>query len=633
LQQEAEGNPRLSQTLWEIDYIQRPASVGEFLDNAELMGAIGRSIYPKIRSELEYVLDPTQGISEWVASGAIGTGKTTAAIMAQLYKVYELSLMRNPQRYYGIIEGSRIVFALFNIYKYLAQDTAVAKLKAWLKESPYFQRMRKDVRAKDNYWGLANNLGFVIGADAIHALGQDVFGGLLDEADFGREKSMTSEEKGQVESTYTGVRERIYSRFMRPDGRIPGLLCIVSSARDQSDFVERHLERTQNEPGTYVSRWSRWDVKPEIMERARSYFFVYVGDATTRSRILNEGEVAPLGAQIVKVPDQFRRSFEMDVEQSLRDVAGVATYGFSTFLPQREVLQHAVDESIPRRNPWRVVPSRHDRTIDVVRLGLESDLDLGSLFRIDDVCHLRNPVNRVYEPYYHAHMPRYIHVDLAATTDRAGLAMGGTSSIVQVPRVDPDGNPYKVDEVHIWIDFVVALEAPQSDEIDFGKVEQFLFYLRDVCQFPIAGVSYDSWQSRGSLQQLVKSGFEIKTLSVDKDMGPYTLLRAALLEHRIDLPPYPLFVRELGQVQKYRRGKKDVVDHPPRGSKDSADAVAGVAWWCAESKDSVAVADYLAAARDPLPDVEQPDEPIKSPLVEVGVSSPKRMDLDRYFDE
>ena len=49
-----------------------------------------------------------------------------------------------------------------------------------------------------------------------------------------------------------------------------------------------------------------------------------------------------------------------------------------------------------------------------------------------------------------------------------------------------------------------------------------------------------------------------------------------MLDNRVFLPRSNILVQELVQLEFTRQGAKEKVDHPPRGSKDVADAVCGV---------------------------------------------------------
>jgi hypothetical protein len=96
----------------------------------------------------------------------------------------------------------------------------------------------------------------------------------------------------------------------------------------------------------------------------------------------------------------------------------------------------------------------------------------------------------------------------------------------------------------------------------------------------------DGFQSTDTFQQLRKRKFSVDYLSADKTTAPYEDLRDAIYERRIEFPRFMTYMHkgdtELVEiaVQEIMRledtGKK--IDHPAKGSKDVADAIACVTY-------------------------------------------------------
>lgn len=91
-------------------------------------------------------------------------------------------------------------------------------------------------------------------------------------------------------------------------------------------------------------------------------------------------------------------------------------------------------------------------------------------------------------------------------------------------------------------------------------------------------VSYDSWGSDESIQTLNSEGFLADNLSVDTHKEPYEQFKAALYDDRIMAYHHPILEREAATLRI--DDKKGRIDHPEHGSKDVADAVAGVIHHC-----------------------------------------------------
>jgi hypothetical protein len=115
---------------------------------------------------------------------------------------------------------------------------------------------------------------------------------------------------------------------------------------------------------------------------------------------------------------------------------------------------------------------------------------------------------------------------------------------------------------------------PRGGEIEFDRVREVLYFLRDELGMNIRFVTFDQFQSVDSRQILRKRGFFTDRVSVDgKDSVPsYRALRDAWFNGRVLCPEHPIAFRELAQLEPDDRG---VLDHPAAGGKDCADALAG----------------------------------------------------------
>ena len=165
------------------------------------------------------------------------------------------------------------------------------------------------------------------------------------------------------------------------------------------------------------------------------------------------------------------------------------------------------------------------------------------------------------------HLIRWVHIDLALTRDSAGIAIGHCSEFVDVRG---ERKPM------IEIDAVLEVLPPKLGEIDYSKIRSLLYKLRDA-GMNLRFVSYDGYQSADSRQILAAEGFTTGVVSIDRTMEPYEYLRDAIYDGRVHLPRHPKLQEELLKLEFDARRQK--VDHPSHGnlgSKDLADAVAGV---------------------------------------------------------
>ena len=125
------------------------------------------------------------------------------------------------------------------------------------------------------------------------------------------------------------------------------------------------------------------------------------------------------------------------------------------------------------------------------------------------------------------------------------------------------------------IDFVERISVSEGEsEINISEIRNRIYELKAM-GYNISLVTLDGFQSKDTLQILKKKNIKADYLSVDKTIDPYNILKASIYEQRIDIPYYEPLDKELVKLELVRGVK---VDHPIGGSKDCADAVAGVVY-------------------------------------------------------
>lgn len=386
--------------------------------------------------------------------------------------------------------------------------------------------------------------------------------------------------KGQAEELYNNTQRRLRSRYLRPGGTVPGLVFLMSSKQGTEAFLERR-KREGVDSGDVssgrmlVSEYSMYEVRPLVYANS-AHFYVEVGDRMYPSRVLQSATLeaakaeARENAEIVEVPVELRSQFDADVDQALRDLAGVATYGMSPLIRER----HLIHECITKK--WA-----HPFTREQISITTRDDRMLDEFFRPEMVFRV---VRSKYLPRIDPHKPRAVHVDVGITGDALGIACGHIHGMRRIKRTrTADGGVYE-DVVPItYIDFMLRVTPPRAGEIDFSKVRALIFYLRDM-GLPITHLSADGYQSRDLLQIMEKAGFVTQLLSMDRTDEQYMSLKQAVVDKRIAYYEHAWFIKELSMLERDLDHNK--VDHPDKfdsntpGSKDIADAVCGVHYVC-----------------------------------------------------
>ena len=96
-------------------------------------------IWPKLVDMIEKVC--VGGYVESVWTGAIGTGKTTASLYAQAYKLYELLCLWSPHATYGLDPTSEIEIVFQSLNKDLAASVNYERFRAMLDRAPIFSTL------------------------------------------------------------------------------------------------------------------------------------------------------------------------------------------------------------------------------------------------------------------------------------------------------------------------------------------------------------------------------------------------------------------------------------------------------------------------------------------------------------
>lgn len=571
----SKGDNSKFKNLWEIDYVRRPITIHQFISDPDYFGVVCKRLYPAWRRELEVLFDTENEITEVVITGAIGTGKTTFAVVALAYKLYTLTCLRDPFEYYNLMRGtSSFVFGLFNATRELSDKVHLDKILGAFNSCKYFrwatQGTTDELERETGILKFENNIKLAFGSRALHALGQDIIGGLLDEMNF----QQTSETTNQARDLYRNTSRRILSRFPPRLGRkSPGLLFLVSSRKGDTDFLDEYIKNEASHRNVRIISYSAWEARdndPEIY-RSGKWFKVVVGDDRHRSRILEEGEDQPEDYRVIDVPEEHRVQFEQDADGAIMDFAGVSIKGGGRPLIRREKLFECIQydkDYYPREHPFK---TPHHRVV----LGLTSTNHIEDEFEWEKIVQCVDPYKKIYRPKINPLAHRYIHLDPATSGDcDYGFAMAHVAGRTNIIRRDPSTMvEYQISAPVIYVDIVLGITHRRGDEIDLSKVRSFIFYLRKL-GFPISKITADQFQSVDTLQTFKKHGYEVKRISLDLKPDNYGVTRQCIHEGRLLVYEYDPFVNEIVWLQIDVTDKNKVFTLENR-HKDISDAVAG----------------------------------------------------------
>lgn len=547
----------------------RPVDIHTFIHDPYFMGTTLTNLWESTIESVEEVING--GYSEAIFTGSIGRAKTTRATIVCAYNLYTLSCHHSPQEALGLMENSDLYVVMINRTDTLARKVTYSKFRKLIERIPYFRERFMFDEGVESEMRFPKNI-FVIPSipSNENLLGLDVVSGIVDEANFyslteNSKRSLDGGTYDQAEEIYHGLVTRIASRFEGIDPTLRGCLSVVSSFKHSEDFTSTRIKEVEEARKrgekiiTYISTGSQWDFLPPTRKDgtrrfSETRFKVAIGNKRLRSEIIpDESPEHVQGREVIEVPDNFLPQFQRNIEKALRDLAGRVSGSTGSYFSNPEVV-------------WDAVANWNSREFTNMFAIPEEELgwDLNDGFDI---------LNKYYRPQ-HAHIPRFMHMDLSLTSDWLGLAIGYSpnDTVKRQRYTDPD---YMLDSApNIIIEGMLSIRPPKVGEIQYAELRRLIYYILEKTRIPLKYVSADGFQSVDHLQILkTRLNVETKKISVEGEEA-YKSLKNTYDDARIIHPNHPVYMREiLHVVQDEKTGR---IDHLAHFSKDLSDAVCGV---------------------------------------------------------
>lgn len=538
------------------EFEERPATIQEFVgpDYLNIESKVRKSIMRELVAIFgdEVSSNKIAQFERAMFTGAIGIGKTTVASIVLPYLAHWVLCLKDPQEFFNLLPGSRIAFMQMSTSGPQAKEVVFGDIKARIEHSPWFQQKYPYDRNFKNQIRFNKEIWILPGDSAETTFeGYNILGGILDEAD----SHKVTDNKDYAEQGFTTIQSRIESRFgavQRSDGSVHsyGFMMVVGQMKKGNGFAAKKYAEFKKDSKSYAIRMSLWESwgweRYTLPDGTRDSFWY----DTKRHEIVHEILVQALGSQqenLIEIPNAYRQPFIDGPEKALRDLAGIPPVTGSPFISYG----------------YKVEAAR-ERWLDMTG-GLEPPVT-----KDNDFAPWLRSTNQI---------KRVCHIDMAysGNGDALGFAMGHVPEMVER---EGELKPF------IFIDMLLRIQAPAGREIFIADIRRIIYDLKDRLKFKIVRCTMDGFQSTETKQQLNRRRIEAEIVSVDKQTLPYEDLREAIYEDRIAFPKYmvrlrpddtdytEILVKELTELVD--NGNK--VDHPDGGSKDVADAVAGVTY-------------------------------------------------------
>ena len=574
------GGDHAFEHLWRLFYRRRPPTIEEFLSD-QYLPETNRILYPKWRELGHRIFAPGSQYYEIILGGSIGGGKTVASMIYHDYNLLRVASLLNPHGVLGAAPNKGLVLSLFTITLPKARKALIEPFMALMNESRgvYEQVLdRREWKAGfPSYRGsevipfydnntelcLPNNISVMLGSQSSHALSFDMFGAVLDEAEF-RDQGGDIDRAFEV---YSNLKERVDSRFL--DSRFK-LVSLVSSARYSTGIIAQYTKAIPRDSKTTIyAAYPIWEIKSFDAYKDGS-FHVLRGNADHPSKILSEREesevaagtyVLPEGCELLTVPQVYYDKFQFRVEDAIRNLAGMQTLGADQPFSDTSKL---TNPNLPAEFRLEAaLPSSPDEP----RVPLIRKLP----------AYLRQLTPEGPRLLRYPGLPRYAHVDLA-TVNVAGLT-------IMHKELHCDRTVYVTD-------LTCSIVSPKR--IDINAIGDLIVDLAAAWGVWFRTVSFDQFQSDAIRQRLELAGVveKVERLSVDRTLGPYSEASRIVASGQAKVGPCALLQEQMLQVELHPERRTEKVKRGPAG-KDQLDSWVGALYNAINAVEDHPTAEYV----------------------------------------
>lgn len=304
---------------------------------------------------------------------------------------------------------------------------------------------------------------------------------------------------------------------------------VISFPRSENDFTMQLHDMSEGDPEVYLSRAATWEVNPRA--KREDYAADYAKDPEMAACMYEcrppSSEYAYLNRQAVQ--EAFLTGMASKIQTS------------------PAIVRHGV-----------IHPTLHTQ---IMRNFIAKTLDA---FLIED---LRDRST-----------PRVAHVDGGLRGDSAGLIVAHGVPQQVSEQTESGIDTYIMNRV--VVDAVLEWEPDRGAELQVS-LNNVASILADIAKrVPLKVVTYDQWNSASAIEALQGQGIFVEEHNINA--LDYGLVKQLLNMRMIDVPTdefsaWEKLWREMRQLEAHASGTSLKIDHPPDGSKDLADCVAGVA--------------------------------------------------------
>lgn len=537
------GKADLLTNAWRLNFKCKPPTPEEFLTE-HFIGAQAEALYQPVRDSFCEFLDPMKPYRAIVLYPHIGYGKSTLAVLIQLYISVHYAMMWHPYAYFGLAPSSIFTQCLGGWNQKKASELLVEPFVNILESSPYFQKVRTHTDLVEASAGEIENcihwttssptsvLSFQNGANYKiitnpgSILGQNIISAAISEMTMFSENGWSDE---KIMTLFTKLRKRIDSRMK---GGYYGRMIIDSQPNSLESPIDDWIcNSAPKSAENFIVKGARWkfypDEFPESWEKPRHDWHDPVclkKDFVHAFPIFKGGDGQP--PKVIETPMELSQYADIDIEWSpmkqitssgvksfkdsaeespinfLRDWAGIPSGAADRIFYNKDWIEHIFDNNL--KNIYSTIIAKTEDEPEHLIWNQVKDKFFNQLLG-------------KYYFYYEPSIPRVASIDLAISGDTAAISLSHVER--DAVRVDTQGQPLKV-----YVTDLIVPVIPKGGMINLDAFKFFILDLIRLGNMNIKHVSFDSFQSRAMMQSLERNGVNVDYVSVDKNNAPYLSL-------------------------------------------------------------------------------------------------------------
>lgn len=609
---------------WKMNFKAKPPTPIELLDERYL-GPMMENLWRPIRRNFIDFFDPLKAWRTAVFCSSIGSGKSTLVCLIYTYIAICFALMWSPHRYFSKMSTSvfALVFCAVSMKK--GSEVYLEPIIQLFESSPFFERVRTHGEMKEAeheylkrdsidkiVWTTStpssilqslNGLNWKLSSSANSLLGVNILGAAMTELSFFHEAGWGED---KIRTFFTKLRQRISNRFA---SNYYARMILDSSPYSTEQFPDSWIwSEARESPDNFFYEGSRWELFPEEFPDV----FDVEYDEVRGDFLKNESNFDWDNSFKLYLGGNGKLPIVCDTEGSTDSFENVDLI----WVPRRRVTTNGSENYVDKalENPiefMRDVAGRPTGTADRIFYDPEKiefcfNNGLKNVYGCIKAPAMENPEHliwdqvaptffyKVMDKYYYYYAPdaaRCISVDQSKVKDMTCISMSHVER--DKVRKDPETNQ----PMSVYVTDFTILINPKGGLINLDAIKFFIFDLRRLGNLRIVHTSFDGYESASTKQFLLRNGFTVDYVSVDKDNSPYLTLidmvfkgrwfcgRNAFIKNNMKALQYTK--RKGSQSMKLDHTKGELVydvtgnwdlDLCGCNAKDALDAVAGNVW-------------------------------------------------------